>query len=267
MRKPKFRFPFKPVIISAIIFLALGLIAGYIWDILRNSEYFRIKDVVTKDSQFVDLSYLVGRNIFSVDLKRESGYILDSYPNYQKIRLIRVLPNRIFVDLIERSPVALVKLYKYFALDNEGTLFYPEGELQGLDLPVIVGLETRIFGAKPGKKYNLKEVMLALSIIREVKANRILKNCKIRKIDVSSAANASLFIPFKVKAPANFANQPPQDFESLLEVKLGEDNIRDKIILLGGLLLQTKNDLANMRYIDLRFKEPVIKMKEEKGKK
>jgi hypothetical protein len=49
-----------------------------------------------------------------------------------------------------------------------------------------------------------------------------------------------------------------------LELKIGQDGIRDKIGVLGDLLQQLEKDLSNIRYIDLRFKEPAIKFKDAK---
>ena len=44
------------------------------------------------------------------------------------------------------------------------------------------------------------------------------------------------------------------------EVRIGENNIRGKMMILGGLVKQAAKEWANIKYIDLRFKEPVIKL-------
>jgi hypothetical protein len=229
-----------------------------------NSDYFKIREIVGKKSDLTDLAYLKGKNIFSVDLRSESKYILESYPDYSKIKLVRVLPNRIFVDFIERQPIALVKLYRYFALDEEGTLFDSLQQPQEPGLPVISGLETKIFGPKSGRKYNFKEITLALNIIKEVKRNKSLKGCQIERIDVSNLANASIFLPFYIKIPGRITGEPPYEAKYLLEVRIGQDDIKDKVLILSEVIQQAKNDLANIKYIDLRFKEAVIKLKDAK---
>jgi len=259
------RLPFKLISVNLIIFLALFFIISYIWKALSASDYFTIKDVILREANTVDLSYLIGRDIFSVNLSKESAYILESFPDYSTIKIIRVLPNRIFADFIKRRPVALIRLYRYFALDKEGVLFYGTPETKDWELPVIVGLETKIFGPKPGKKYNTREIALSLNIIKEIKRNRALRNQKIKKIDVTDPTNTSIFIPFAVKAPDYSKPQSLAAFENL-EVKIGEDNIKNKIIILAFLLNQAKKDLTNIKYIDLRFKEPVIKLKDSDAK-
>lgn len=255
MKKNKFIFPIKLLILLLIIFLAKCFIVGYIWKKSRVSDYFRIKEVMVKDADAADLSYLKGRNIFIVDLKKESEYILESYPGYNKINLVRILPNRLFVDFIKRNPVALVKLYKYFALDEDGVLFNASDQPEESTLPVILGLETKIFGPKPGKSYNIREISFALDTIKEIKRNKALKDYRIKKLDLATRANAAVFILLPGQRGAQ---------ECLLEVRLGADNIENKIAILSGIFSQGKFDLYKIKYIDLRFKGPVVKNKDAK---
>jgi hypothetical protein len=42
---------------------------------------------------------------------------------------------------------------------------------------------------------------------------------------------------------------------------VGSDNIPAKMQLLSTVLMQMRSTAANIKYIDLRFKEPVIKFK------
>lgn len=233
------------LIIAIIGFLLVCFIVGYLGKTLKTLDYFKIKDIVNLEGEISELSYLKGQNIFDIDLKKESRYILELYPNYKKIRLIKVLPNRLFVDFIKRDSLGLVKLYRYFCVDEDSILFDTSGEIGQSDLPIILGLDTKIFGPKSGRKYNIKELTLALNIIKELKANRRLKDYRVKTIDVANPASASFFM------------------DTGLEVKLGEDDIKDKIGILAGLLIRVKNDLDNIRYIDLRFKDPVIKLKDK----
>jgi hypothetical protein len=51
-----------------------------------------------------------------------------------------------------------------------------------------------------------------------------------------------------------------------LEVKIGQDNVKERIAILSGVIAQSRNDLANIKYIDLRFKDTVIKFNDVKAK-
>jgi len=252
----------KFFIIAAIIFLALFFITSYIYKILGASDYFKIKEIITRDNSSVNLSYLKGKNIFRIDVEGESRYILESFPNYGRINLVRVLPDRIFVDFVERQPQALLKFYKYFALDKEGVLFTPSSQDLQAELPVILGLETKIFGPKPGKKYNLKEINLVLNIIKEMNTNKTLKDYKIKKIDVTNPSNSTVFIALTHSNQDISVKKPQARPEELLEVRVGGEGVKDKFAVLAGIINQEKLNLTKIKYIDLRFKESVIKLRE-----
>ncbi len=260
MVKRKINFPIKLVIAGLIIFSTLFFIIGYLVKNLKNSDYFKIKDIVSsRPQEGIDFSYFIGRNIFALDLKNESGYISELYPVYRKIRLVRLLPDRLFVVFTPRQPLAYVKLYRYFYVDSDLAVFEVPQELADEDLPVIVGLEKKILAVESGKQYNIKDLGLALNIIKEAKLNSALKNYKIKRIDVTNAVNTSFFI----QRSGNTRGRAITGIE-LLEVKIGQDSITDKTRVLADLLTQLENDLNDIKYIDLKFKEPVIKFKDAK---
>jgi hypothetical protein len=250
----------KLIIVTIAISFALLFVMGYIWKLTKDSGYFKIKEIVAIGNDAARLAHLKGKNIFSVDLREESGFILESYPEFSKVRLVKVLPNRILVYFISRKPIALVKLYKYFAVDEQGFLFSFPGQPQESGLPEVVGLETKIFGPQSGRKYNIKELALALNIIREIKKNRLPEERKIKKIDVANAASASVYFILSTNNTNNLEGKENSDTECL-EIKIGQDDIQNKIIILTGLMKQAKNSLSSIKYIDLRFKDPVIKFK------
>ncbi|MEI6831496.1 MAG: hypothetical protein WCK61_02190 [Candidatus Omnitrophota bacterium] len=258
MKKRKFKLPVKIISILAIILLVLSLLIGYIWKALTTSDFFTVKQVVVRNSN-VSFDYLKGKNIFSLDLQAYSRQALLSCPDCRKIRFARVLPNRVLIDFVKRKPLALVKFYKNFAIDEEGLFFYPNNTVEFVGLPIIYGLETKIFGPKPGVKYKRVEIKIALDIINEFKNNRSFRGFTLKRIDVANAESAGFFI----LAPAqivNYTKSNPQVEWVGFEVRVGENNIREKMMVLGGLVTQAAKEWANIKYIDLRFKEPVIKL-------
>ena len=247
----KRRLPIKAIVVISVIFLALFFTLAFTIRRLKNLDYFTIKDIFSNADNLSNLSYLKGKNIFDLDSKKESKYISEIYPDYRNVRIIRVLPNRLYIDFVKRSPMAYVKLYRFFLVDSDLVLFNPPQTSSFEDLPVILGLETKIFGPSPGTRYNIKELLFSLSVIKEFKKNKVLKDYKIKRISVANLRNASFFIALP--------GTPD------LELKMDEGNIITRINILAGLFSQMKNDLHNIKYIDLRFKEPVIKFNEDKS--
>ena len=222
------------VLFSALIYL------GYR---LTRLDLFRIRQVVCKDKLPLDFSYLEGSNIFGVDLRKESRRLELLYPGYSKIRLIKVFPDRIFVDFIERVPLAYVKLQRYFCIDEDQVLFDPPKQPLERELPLILGLERRVYNPSAGGRVNLREMGFAVSLIKTAARGSVLKSYPIKTINVPGLSNASFSIA------------------DGLEIRISQDRMDEKMDILNSLLAQEKDRLADIRYIDLRFKEPVIKLK------
>ncbi|MDD2927911.1 MAG: cell division protein FtsQ/DivIB [Candidatus Omnitrophica bacterium] len=263
MKKRKINFPARLLVFSLIILLALLFILGYIWRVLSAADYFLVRDVIANQACDIDLSYLKGKNIFSLSLSRESENIARFCPDCSRVRLARIIPDRIFVEFVKRQPVAFIKFYRYFAVDAEGVIFSSSLQPQDSGLPIILGLETKIFGPKTGKKYNNKELSVALLILKEAGKNRLFREYKIRKINVTGEDNITIQIPI-LKGQDTYANWKAPEKNGILEIKIGQGNIRDKVAIVAGLINQEKHNLDNIKYIDLRFKEPVIKFKDVK---
>jgi len=264
MKRQKINLAIKIFAATIIVFVIFISISGYLWHNFKKLDYFKIKDIVVSQNNIIDLSYLKGQNIFAVNLERQARYLSELYPIYRKIRLIRILPNRIFVDFLKRKPIAYIKLYKYFAVDEDSVIFDVSQEPEIVDLPIILGLETKIFGPKNGKRFNVKELNLALTIIKEIQNNRALRFHRIKRIDVAYPANASFFLELALK---NHRFMAPDISLEPVEVRIGPAEIQDKINILASLFIQLKNDWFNIKYIDFRFKEPVIKFKDKDAKK
>ena len=258
MRKQKFNLPVKIISFLVIILLVFSFIIGYIWKVLTTADFFAVKMVYVRNSDY-QFEYLKGRNIFSLNLNHEAGKVFLRCPDCRKVRFARILPSCIVVDFLKRKPVALVKFYKNFAIDEQGVLFLPDGVTEELGLPVIYGLETKIFAPKPGISYKRSELGLALSIINEFKANKAFAGFSLKRIDLASPGSAGFFILLPRQIVNYILAIPGVEWQGF-EVRTGVNNIRQKMMILGGLLVQERKEWANIKYIDLRFKEPLIKL-------
>jgi hypothetical protein len=265
MKKRKFKLPLKIIILPVIILLAISLLLGYIWEVLITSDFFAVKQIFVRNSE-ASFDYLKGRNIFKLDLNNESQRALAKCADCRKVRFLRILPNCVIVDFLRRQPVALVKFYKIYSVDQDGVFFSPTGLPEEAGLPLIYGLETKIFGPKPGVKYKRPELNLALTLIKEFKLIRTLRPFTLKKIDVAKPESAKIFILLPGQ-PVNYIKPVAQPGWVGFEVYVGEGNIRQKLMILGGLLIQAEKELMNIKYIDLRFKEPVIKLNKDNNVK
>ncbi len=232
---------------------------------LKKLECFRVREVTVRQDGNVsreetNFAYLKGRNIFELDLDREARNAAYYYPSYQKIRITRFLPCYLVVDFLKREPIACIKASRLFYIDENLILFELPGLAAQEDLPEITGGDKYVLGAKYGARCGSSAIAAALNIIKQVGENKVLRGYKIKKVDLFGTDDASIFLFVPVPA----AGELETDFtapEQFMEVKIGREDTRGKLALLAVLLSQVKNNIYNIEYIDLRFKEPVIKFK------
>ncbi len=115
-----------------------------------------------------------GANWFSLD-EAALAASLAAHPRIAKVRVKKLFPNALYLDLSERKPVALIYAraasgrLEAHCVDAEGVLFAPAGDMAGAsELPVISGVEIR--GLRYGMRLGAPFPQL-LASIAELKAS------------------------------------------------------------------------------------------------
>ncbi len=166
------------------------------------------------------------------------------YSDYKKIVLRRVLPDRIVIDFQPRQAVALLRLSDDFYVDREGVLFRLSRQRQSnSQLPLIIGLGARIPNPRSGAKYNEESLQAILEFINDLKEDKVLSEyIKIQQADLTNINDVILFTSAGCKINLGAIGSPDKDLS-----------------ILRRLISDIKPDLTTVEYIDLRFREPVVK--------
>ena len=234
-------------VIRLIVFLFIGFVffSGYInaVEFLTSSPLFEVKYVmIDRSIQFIDLrslNDLKGTNIFKVKIKEIDRQIARQYPYIAQLRVVRQLPDRILILAKKREP--LLQIYfkqKYLILDTQGVALYYT--LQPSDLPQVYGipLERRwLFLGRAIRGVGLSKVV---DILNAFKASPYLRQWRIHSVQAGNLSKIDVLVGEN------------------MHVILDQDDTQDKIELLQVLISANKIDLNQVKYIDLRFKEPVI---------
>lgn len=227
------------VCVSFVVFTIWQATVNY----MRTSLIFKVREVVSHQSlQFIrtrTLDRLIGQSIFDVDLEYVQRRLQMEYPQIDHLRIYRQFPNRIYIDAVRRDPFAVVLLKRQQLLvDKDGTILSFSAP-PNTKLPIIAGLN---FEQIPpaGKPLHHPDLNLAISIIRTVKDNPKLESMPVVSLDLTNLSEIQGVL----------ANQ--------LKIILAEDNVQQKIAMLGIVMSQGKIKPEEINYIDLRFKEPVI---------
>ena len=238
--------PFFAIILSSVV-----LYRG-VRNYLTTSQYFNVRDLKVEgiaDQRYVDLmkKEIFGVNIFRIDMLKLSDRIKQRFPTFYSVTVSRVLPSELLIIAKERLPVALIKTDAPYVLDDEGVALMQVASENDVGLPLIVGLEGKISKIKAGSKVsgNVLHRSLLLAKALRLKAPAIRPS----KIDASDPSH-----PFFYLGPD-------------LQVKIREKDFEAQLLLLPAIIKSLGSDLAQVSYIDLRPKEPVIAMKENDKKK
>lgn len=237
--------------IRAIVFLFIGfvLFTGYVdaVEFLTASPLFEIKDVmIDRSIQFIDLRSLKdlkGSNIFKVDIKKLDRQISQRYPYIAQLRVVRQLPDRILILAKKREPLMQVFYKKkYLTFDTEGVALYYT--LTPADLPQVFGL-TMEQGLFLGGRIHAQGLNKAVDILNMLKSSPYLRRWRVHAVQAANLSKIDLLVGEN------------------MHVILDQENTADKIELLQMLVSANKVNLNQVKYIDLRFKEPIIANNEE----
>jgi len=246
-RKKKLRISPSAVKIGSVCLFSLVIGIGlYIGTskLIIQSQYFKVKAVIIEPSlQFInkkDIEKLIGQSIFLVDLKKLHGRLEYRYPQVSQLRIMKQFPNQILIKAESRNPIAQTRINDILLTLDLGAVVLSTSTKLEKNIPFIVGLPERSETISLGEPVRGKEVRLALRIIRLFNENHTLSKYGIDKINVENISNIYL----------NLTNG--------LKVIVDHDNLSRKIKLLNFMIAQSQINLKEVKYIDLRFKEPIL---------
>ena len=236
------------VIRNGIIILFFLLVVLWIWNsaghFLQTAPLFRIQEVTTDpDVQFLQakiLGRLRGQNIFSIDLNRLHREIRSLFPQIYDLGIERRFPDTIHINAKRREPFAQVLVKQnYLTIDEEGVVIFIDHK-PAPKLPLIKNSNLEKRRVLLGSKLATLEIKAAIATLEAFYNNNGLSKYPISEIDVENLSKISFNI-----GPT-------------LEIILDKDDIAQKLEMLVFLIAQKKLDFREVKYIDLRFKEPVV---------
>lgn len=237
-----------------ILLMLIGFLGVFMYnkarDFLCHAAIFEVKEVVKSPAlSFIEskhLQSLIGRNMFRIDLEQVQQQLQSQYPHIDRLRIVREFPNRLYLVARTRNPVAWARIGQGSFLFDRSAIVLPAShpiarfpEIRGVeqDRQVVVG-----------KPFASKRVRIALEIITDVKADSYLNSYTTQSVDVTHLSQISLVL----KSPGLPLMQDQ------LSVIMDGDHIPKKVRTLGILLSQGNLDPQQIKYIDLRFKEPIL---------
>ncbi|MBF0479584.1 MAG: cell division protein FtsQ/DivIB [Candidatus Omnitrophica bacterium] len=256
-KKTKQKIPVALIrdIVILIVLFGLGFwVSKSVLDFVVHAPYFKVRRVVVEQSldfiQRTDFSYMVGKSIFDVDMPRLKQGLELRYPQLANLRVERRFPDEIMIAAQKRDPYLQFEYNrKLITLDRNGyILFYDQ--LRNDKLPLIKGLKVSGPTITLGYRLHSDNAFVAVALFREFAMEPRLASLTIKAMDVTNTSKVEMVL------------------SNNLLIYLSRDQIPEKIGDLAIMLQQKDLKPEQIEYIDLRFKEPVLKSKPEpKGAK
>lgn len=235
------------VVIRLIVFLLIGSILFWIYsrtsDFLLTSSMFKVKDVLVDQSiSFIDskiLTGLKGQNIFSIDLNKIHKRISEQYPQISQLSVIRQMPDTIKVLAKKREILFQVQAHnKFLIVDNEGvTMFYTASPLA---YPLVKGVPLQRYKVILGLVAPIKEIALTAELLKQLKSHPHTNRLRVITVDAANLSKIELTVMPNIK------------------IIIDQEDLSQKVGMLDIILQNGKINWKNVKYVDIRFKEPII---------
>lgn len=246
-RKSKVDIP-AVAVRNGIIILGVMLFVLWLWQgingFLHKAPLFRIQMVTADpDVQFLApriLQRIRGQNIFSVDLVRLHRDIRSVFPQIYDLSVQRRFPDTIHINAKRRDPFAQILVNQsYVTIDQEGVVILIDRKAEA-KLPLVHFSQLEKKRLVVGMRLAAEEIRTAIRVIDAFYRNNGLSKYPISDVNVDNLTK----VTFKIGP--------------MLEIIIDKDDIAAKLDMLVFLISQKKLDFREVKYIDLRFKEPVV---------
>lgn len=191
-----------------ILAIALGLGAKYAYQRLCRCDFFQITAVkihgnrMTSKEQITALSRVdIHSNLLAINVLQVQS-LLESHPWIDRAEIIRDWPNRLLINVKEKTPVALLNRQSgLFYLDAKGAIIAAANSAHELDFPVITGFENFPFNTTASGQIPsaLQDIFDLLKVAN--RNNPILPEQNISEIHVAEKGELILYLlerPFPI---------------------------------------------------------------------
>jgi cell division protein FtsQ len=263
IRKRKFSRKTWPLYRRILLGSVIALVAGfaiyeasayllYSPDVqLRSADQIEIQGnrFVSEDSVKEKFSADMGHSVVRVPLteRRES---LETLPWVEQAHVQRVMPNRLRIEIVERTPVAFLRTGSDLSLvDAQGVILErpTDGEFK---FPVVEGITESMARDARAERMNLYS-----RFMKEIEAARPGAADHVSEADISDPADLRVTLT---------DIGPPASKTSPILVHFGESDFGNRFHLLSDNIDQWRAGAGSVDSVDLRFARQVVVNPESK---
>lgn len=235
--------------LAAGVLLAGGLAAAALYQYGEHSWRFRVESSddleisgnhnVTRAQVLEVMGEDIGRNIFFIPLSQRQQQ-LEQIPWVESASIMRFVPNRLHIEIRERTPVAFARLgSKIFLIDDAGSLMnLPAGGKKKFSFPVVVGMnlsDPQSMRAARMKTYS--------ELIGTLDSDGAHYSQELSEVDVSDAEDVKVL-----------ATDPGGE----VLVHLGASNYLERFKIFKGHVQEWRQQFSRLDSVDLRYDHQIV---------
>ncbi len=259
------------VVIGLVAVVTLGVVA-----FAHRAQVFRIAHVHLPTEVPLKLNDpLFGTNIWDVDLVQLAEQLKRQQPSLKTVRVVRDLPNSIRIQIVQRVPLAQVRIdlpalqsgaarqaSRWYPVDADGFLL-PQGSQVPVDgLIRIIGLEQVVGASSIGKEHPHERVDLALRVIESLRRAPVSISRHVTEVNLADPQQIRFLIDLSA-VPGTYlpslGNRHAAQAGEEMEVRCGSEvELEAHLVRLKEALKTIQKQQIAVRYIDVRFQEPVV---------
>ena len=168
--------------------------------------------------------------------------IIENHPYVKVARVSRHYPSKLIVEIIERTPIAIVNKNPMIFLDEESFVLPEMGNLNDYNLPILSNFNTDSGLYPNGKQALSTKVIECTSIIEQLKNGYTNLYDNLSELKITSDNEIELIL----------ADYPTH-------IYLGNKNIYNRIYILKEFENKLKpNSISNFNYLDFRYENQII---------
>ncbi len=233
-------FTIKLVLWSAALTGLTMHVLGY----LSTSSRFSVTHIgvtgnthVTSDAIIEQSGIIEGESIFRVGLA-DAAAAIQKIPQIRRAWVQKKLPDEVYIEVAERSPVALVLSSEFLYIDEDRKLFARLGSADEIDAPIITG--KALAGFNLGDTIEVEGISEAIEIVKLMNIAKMTDVIRISEINID--------------VPSNIVMVAEQSGANIF---LGTGDIQEKLWRLTKVIDEIRRDkrfqIANLERMDMRF--------------
>jgi cell division protein FtsQ len=188
----------------------------------------------------------IGRNIFFIPLVERKAQ-LEKIPWVESASVMRFVPNRLVVEIHERTPIAFARLGSRISLiDSGGTLMeLPVASKQKYSFPVVVGMN-------PGEPLSTRAARMKIynDLVRQLDADGGHYSQDLSEVDISDADDVKVL-----------ANDPA----GAVLVHLGSSDFLTRYKVYVAHVQAWRQQFEKLESVDLRYDHQIIVNPDQQG--